>query len=211
LLKVTRNGWYRCFGKRVLDVVGAGLAIALLLPVVVVVAMFVRVLLGSPVLFRQRRPGLHGAPFVLVKFRSMTDRLDGAGRRLPDAERLTRAGRFLRAFSLDEIPQLLNVMCGDMSLVGPRPLLFEYLERYTPWQARRHDVRPGITGLAQVGGRNALSWEQKFELDVEYVERCSPALDVKILGLTVRQVLARHGISQPGHATATQFGGTLDS
>ena len=208
---MTRNAWYRGWGKRVFDVVGSGAAIVLLFPVAIVAAAFIRVSLGSPVVFRQRRPGLHGAPFVLLKFRSMADRRDAAGRSLPDAERLTAVGRSLRASSLDEIPQLLNVLAGDMSLVGPRPLLFEYLERYTPRQARRHDVRPGISGLAQVGGRNALSWEQKFELDVEYVERCSLSLDLRILALTVWQVLARHGISQPGHATANQFLGTLDS
>jgi len=169
------------------------------------IALAVRLRLGVPVLFRQRRPGLHGQPFTLLKFRTMTGARDAAGNLLPDAERLTPLGRFLRATSLDELPELLNVLKGEMSLVGPRPLLLEYLTRYTPEQARRHDVRPGITGWAQVNGRNALSWEHKFALDVWYVDHVSLGLDLKILVLTALRVLARQGISQPGHATMEEF------
>jgi lipopolysaccharide/colanic/teichoic acid biosynthesis glycosyltransferase len=203
------SGLYRRYGKRVFDLLGAGLGLVLLLPVALGVAVLVRIGLGSPVLFRQRRPGLHGVPFTLVKFRSMTDRYDASGRPLPDAERLTALGRFIRATSLDELPELWNVLRGDMSLVGPRPLLMHYLERYTARQALRHRVRPGLSGLAQVSGRNALSWEQKFELDIEYVERCSLALDMKILALTIAHVLMRRGINQAGRATAEEFLGTV--
>jgi len=204
---VPEDDWYRRFGKRVFDVIGASLAGALLLPVAIVVAVLIRISLGSPVLFRQRRPGLNGTPFVLVKFRSMTNRHDGAGRCLPDAHRLTRLGRCLRASSLDEIPELWNVLAGDMSLVGPRPLLMEYLPRYSAQQARRHTVKPGITGLAQVSGRNGLTWPQRFTLDLHYVDHHSLALDVDILARTVWQVLARRGITQPGRATADYFQG----
>jgi lipopolysaccharide/colanic/teichoic acid biosynthesis glycosyltransferase len=202
-------GWYRRFGKRLFDLVGASVAIVLLSPLTIVVALLIRVSMGSPVLFRQRRPGLHGIPFGMIKFRSMRDRRDRAGCPLPDGERLTRMGRVLRASSVDEIPELWNVLIGEMSLVGPRPLLVEYLGRYTPRQASRHDIRPGMTGLAQVSGRNALKWELRFELDVEYVERCSLALDLRILALTVWQVLLRVGISQSGRATADEFLGTV--
>jgi lipopolysaccharide/colanic/teichoic acid biosynthesis glycosyltransferase/glycosyltransferase involved in cell wall biosynthesis len=202
-------GWYRRFGKRLFDLVGASVAIVLLSPLAIVVALLIRVSMGSPVLFRQRRPGLHGIPFGMIKFRSMRDRRDRAGCPLPDGERLTRMGRVLRASSVDEIPELWNVLIGEMSLVGPRPLLVEYLGRYTPRQASRHDIRPGMTGLAQVSGRNALKWELRFELDVEYVERCSLALDLRILALTVWQVLLRVGISQSGRATADEFLGTV--
>jgi lipopolysaccharide/colanic/teichoic acid biosynthesis glycosyltransferase len=200
-------GWYRRFGKRALDVALTAFALVVLSPWFAVLAILVRATLGPPVLFRQRRPGLHGAPFVLVKFRSMTDRYDEAGRRLPDEERLTRVGRFLRASSLDELPELWNVLVGDMSLVGPRPLLMEYLPRYSARHAARHAVRPGITGLAQVSGRNDLPWEERFELDLRYVERVSLAMDLRILARTVRLVIERRGISQPGHATAQEFSG----
>ncbi len=203
------GGWYRRVGKRTFDIVGAAAAIVVLLPLAAAVALIVRVFLGSPVLFRQSRPGLNGVPFWLVKFRTMTDRRDHAGSLLPDSERLGRLGRFLRAASLDELPELWNVLVGEMSLVGPRPLLLAYLDRYTPRQARRHLVRPGITGLAQVSGRNGLSWEEKFDLDLEYVDRCSLALDVKILARTIWQVLLRRDINQPGHATAEEFTGTV--
>ena len=207
VLQVTKNRLYRRFGKRLFDVVGAGGAIVLLLPVAILVGILVRVSLGSPVLFRQRRPGLDGVPFELVKFRSMDDRCDGTGRCLPDAERLTAVGRWLRATSLDEIPELWNVLTGHMSLVGPRPLLMEYLPRYSATQARRHAVRPGLTGLAQVSGRNILTWPQRLTLDVRYVEQCSLALDVEILSRTVWHVLTRRGITQPGRATVDRFQG----
>ncbi len=203
------GGWHRRVGKRTFDIVGAAAAIIVLLPLAAAVALIVRVFLGSPVLFHQSRPGLNGVPFRLVKFRTMTDRRDHAGNLLPDVERLGRLGRFLRAASLDELPELWNVLVGEMSLVGPRPLLMAYLDRYTPRQARRHLVRPGITGLAQVSGRNGLSWEEKFELDLEYVDRCSLALDVRILARTIWHVLLRRDITQPGHATAEEFTGTV--
>ena len=163
--------------------------------------------IGAPVFFRQQRPGLHGQPFQMVKFRTMTDARGPDGALLPDAERLTPFGRFLRSASLDELPELWNVLRGDMSLVGPRPLLMEYLPLYTPEQARRHAVRPGITGWAQVNGRNALSWEEKFALDVWYVDHQSLALDIRILWLTARKVLAREGISAAGEATMGKFTG----
>lgn len=203
------TGWYRRWGKRFLDATLACAAIAVLLPLGALIALAIRAALGSPVLFRQRRPGQSGVPFDLIKFRTMVDRDDATGHPLADGDRLTTLGRFLRAASLDELPELWNVLKGEMSLVGPRPLLMAYLDRYTPRQARRHDVRPGITGLAQVSGRNALSWERKFDLDLEYVERCSLRLDLKILALTIGQVLIRRGVNQPGHATAEEFMGTV--
>lgn len=163
--------------------------------------------LGSPVLFRQVRPGLHGRPFMMVKFRTMTDERGADGQLLPDAQRLTAFGRFLRACSLDELPELWNVLCGEMSLVGPRPLLMEYLPLYSPEQARRHEVRPGITGWAQVNGRNAVSWDERFELDVWYVDHRSLWLDIRILWLTVRKVIVREGISAQGEATMPRFTG----
>ena len=179
-------------------------------PLLALVALLVRLKLGSPVLFRQMRPGLHGRPFTMLKFRTMTDARDASGQLLPDSQRLTPFGRFLRSTSLDELPELINVLKGDMSLVGPRPLLMQYLERYTPEQRRRHEVRPGITGWAQVNGRNALSWERKFELDVWYVDHQSPWLDLKIIFMTVWKIFRRDGISQPGQATAEEFRGQLD-
>lgn len=194
--------------KRVFDVTVAGLGLALFWPLLLVTGLAVRVTLGSPVLFRQRRPGLGGRPFELMKFRTMRQVQDVAGRSLPDAERLTRFGQFLRASSLDELPELWNVLRGDMSLVGPRPLLMDYLPLYSPEQARRHEVRPGITGWAQVNGRNAISWEEKFALDVWYVDHHSCALDLRILLLTVARVLQRRGIAQEGHATAAAFAGS---
>jgi lipopolysaccharide/colanic/teichoic acid biosynthesis glycosyltransferase len=172
------------------------------------VALAVRLKLGPPVLFRQRRPGLHGEPFDLLKFRTMLEARDAAGQSLPDASRLTPFGRWLRSTSLDELPELINVLRGDMSLVGPRPLLVEYLARYTPEQARRHEARPGITGWAQVNGRNAVSWEEKFRLDVWYVDHHSTWLDLKILALTIARVLRRDGISAQGDATMPAFQGT---
>ena len=184
---------------------GAATGLLLCAPILAVIALLVRLKLGSTVLFRQQRPGLHGKPFTLYKFRTMTNARDADGNLLPDAERLTNFGRFLRRTSLDELPELINVLKGDMSLVGPRPLLIQYLQRYTPEQARRHETRPGITGWAQINGRNALSWEEKFHLDVWYVDNVSLWLDLKILFLTVWKVLRREGISQTGHATMEEF------
>jgi sugar transferase EpsL len=201
--------FYAPTGKRIVDVIASSLLLVLLAPVLAMVALLVRAWIGAPVLFRQRRPGRNGDVFTLLKFRTMTDARDGAGALLPDAQRLRPFGRFLRASSLDELPELWNVFEGDMSLVGPRPLLVQYLERYTPEQARRHEVLPGITGLAQVNGRNALGWEEKFALDVHYVDHQSMWLDAKILALTVWNVVARHGISQPGQATAQEFMGNI--
>jgi sugar transferase EpsL len=179
-----------------------------LLAVALVVAGVVRVKLGTPVLFCQVRPGLYGTPFLLLKFRTMTDERDSAGNLLPDDVRLTSTGRLLRALSLDELPQLINVLRGEMSLVGPRPLLMQYLDRYTPTQARRMDVRPGITGWAQVNGRNAVSWEERFEMDVWYVEHRSLWLDLRILLLTLLKVVRREGVSAAGHATMPEFRGS---
>ena len=194
--------------KRLFDLVLSALGLlALALPLLVLVWL-VRRRLGSPVFFRQVRPGLHGQPFEMIKFRTMTSERGPDGQLLPDAVRLTPFGRFLRATSLDELPELWNVLKGDMSLVGPRPLLMEYLPLYTPEQARRHEVRPGITGWAQVNGRNAISWEDKFKLDVWYVDNQSLWLDIKILWLTVKKVLVRDGISAAGEATMPKFTGS---
>lgn len=194
--------------KRAVDIFGAGLGLVVLSPLLLYFAWRVRRELGSPVLFRQTRPGLHGKPFELVKFRTMTDARGADGELLPDAERLTPFGRWLRSTSLDELPELWNVLKGDMSLVGPRPLRMEYLPLYTPEQARRHEVRPGITGWAQVNGRNAVSWEERFERDVWYVDNQSLWLYLRILARTVRAVLIREGISAPGEATMPRFRGT---
>ena len=180
-------------------------------PVLLVLALLVGRKLGSPVLFRQQRPGLNGKIFTMYKFRSMTDKRDGEGNLLPDEDRLPSFGKFLRSTSLDELPELINVLKGDMSLVGPRPLLVQYLPRYSTFQARRHEVRPGITGWAQVNGRNALSWEEKFALDVWYVDNASFTLDLKILWMTVKKMIKREGISQPGEATASEFLGNIAS
>ena len=199
---------YRRFGKRLFDLAVGLPALILLSPLLAALALAVRVKLGSPVLFRQVRPGLGGKPFTLVKFRTMTGARDAEGKLLPDAVRLTRFGRFLRSSSLDELPELLNVVRGEMSLVGPRPLLMQYLDRYTPEQARRHTVRPGITGWAQVNGRNAITWEEKFALDVWYVDNVSLQSDVRILARTLASVVKREGISQAGQATMEEFKGT---
>lgn len=193
--------------KRTVDLVVAGIGLIVLSPLFLVIGLLVRITLGPPVVFRQRRPGLDGRPFTLYKFRSMREAGAG-GEAVTDAERLTWIGRLLRRTSLDELPELWNVLRGDMSLVGPRPLLMEYLPLYTPEQARRHDVLPGITGWAQVNGRNALSWEEKFRLDVWYVDHRSLWLDLRILALTVARVLSGEGISEPGQATVTFFRGT---
>ena len=194
--------------KRIFDLVLALMTAILLAPVLAVVAVLVRARLGSPVLFRQVRPGLHGQPFEMVKFRTMTDARGADGALLPDAVRLTPFGQFLRRASLDELPELWNVLRGEMSLVGPRPLLMQYLPLYSPAQARRHAVRPGVTGWAQVNGRNALSWEEKFTADVWYVDNRSLWLDLKILALTVLAVLGRKGISAAGEATMPPFTGS---
>jgi lipopolysaccharide/colanic/teichoic acid biosynthesis glycosyltransferase len=191
--------------KRCLDVVGSALLIVLLSPVAIVVALLVAGFLGRPVLFAQKRPGLHGNPFLLRKFRTMHPPSPGTQGSGTDEHRLTAFGRALRASSLDELPELWNVLRGDMSLVGPRPLLMEYLPLYTPEQARRHEVKPGLTGLAQVRGRNGLTWDEKFALDVEYVDTRSTWLDLRILLRTPFEVLRRRGISSEGHATAPNF------
>ncbi|EHP40130.1 sugar transferase involved in lipopolysaccharidesynthesis [Cupriavidus basilensis OR16] len=194
--------------KRVFDLLlAAGALLLLCLPLLILI-LLVRRRLGSPVFFRQVRPGLRGRPFEMIKFRTMTDSRGPDGQLLSDADRLTAFGRFLRGTSLDELPELWNVLKGDMSLVGPRPLLMEYLPLYSTEQARRHEVRPGVTGWAQVNGRNALSWEDKFKLDVWYVDNWSLWLDVKILWLTVRKVLVREGISAAGEATMSKFTGS---
>ncbi|MTD11550.1 sugar transferase [Acinetobacter sp. YIM 103518] len=196
--------------KRLLDIVIASIALILLSPVYFIVARKVKKNLGSPVLFRQVRPGLHGKPFEMIKFRTMKDAVDANGNPLPDSERLTPFGKMLRATSLDEMPELWNVIKGDMSIVGPRPLLVEYLPLYNEEQAKRHDVRPGITGYAQVNGRNAISWEKKFELDTWYVENQSLWLDFKIMIKTVKKVLAKDDISAEGEVTMSKFTGTVE-
>lgn len=193
--------------KRGVDLVLTVPAIVVLAPVYAAVALAVRLNLGRPVIFSQQRPGKNEIPFTLYKFRTMRDARDESGALLPDARRLTRLGAFLRATSLDELPELVNVLRGEMSLVGPRPLLMEYLPLYSPEQRRRHDVRPGVTGLAQVNGRNALTWREKFALDVEYVDRVSFALDVRILMLTIVSVVRSEGISHRGHVTMEPFRG----
>jgi lipopolysaccharide/colanic/teichoic acid biosynthesis glycosyltransferase len=198
---------YRAFGKRFVDLALTLPALVVVAPVLACLALLIRVGMGAPVLFRQRRAGRDGRPFQLLKFRSMTEARDPVGRLLPDAERLPRLGAWLRRTSLDELPELFNVLRGDMSLVGPRPLLVDYLDRYRPWQARRHEVRPGITGWAQVNGRNALAWEERFRLDVWYVEHLGLGLDLLILARTLWSVLRAEGISAAGHPTMPEFRG----
>ncbi len=193
--------------KRGLDMLGAGTGLIVLSPVLIVTSLMIRCQMGSPVLFRQTRPGRDCKPFQMIKFRTMRDAIASDGRSLPDVERLTKLGRLLRSSSLDELPELWNVLKGDMSLVGPRPLLMEYLPLYSTEQARRHEVRPGVTGWAQVNGRNAISWEEKFALDVWYVDNRSPWLDLKIIWLTIRKVIKREGISAEGEATMPKFKG----
>ncbi|OBX62658.1 sugar transferase [Moraxella osloensis] len=195
--------------KRAFDIAASTSALVVLSPVLAITAYKVKKELGSPVLFRQTRPGLHGKPFEMVKFRTMKDATDKEGNALPDSERLTDFGKKLRASSLDELPELWNVLKGDMSLVGPRPLLMEYLPLYSAEQAKRHNVRPGVTGYAQVNGRNSLSWEDKFKLDTWYVEHQSLWLDMKILLKTVKKVIIKDGISAEGEATMTKFTGTV--
>jgi lipopolysaccharide/colanic/teichoic acid biosynthesis glycosyltransferase len=200
--------FYRDFLKRFLDLVISFVALCLLFPVILGVAIFLFIANQGKPFFFQRRPGKNGQIFMLVKFKTMNDRRDAAGNLLPDDKRLTSVGKFIRKTSLDEIPQLINVVKGDMSLVGPRPLLVEYLSLYSAFQHRRHEVRPGITGWAQVNGRNAISWEKKFELDVWYADHISLSLDARILWLTIRKVFKTEGISQDGHATMPHFKGS---
>jgi sugar transferase EpsL len=212
------TGTYSQHVKRLLDLIVASLAIVVLSPVLILLAALVRIFLGSPVIFRQRRPGLSGKPFTIYKFRTMTDSRNSEGKLLPNEQRVTELGRFLRSTSLDELPELFNVLKGDMSLVGPRPLRMRYLDRYTPEQARRHDVKPGMNGWAQIHGRNAITWEEKFELDGWYVDRIlvkgsvegilGLLLDLKILWLTLIQVLKREGINAEGHITMPEFIGS---
>ena len=206
---VHRTGLYRSHVKRLLDVTVSVSALVLLAPLLLATGIAVRVKLGRPVLFRQPRPGLGERVFEICKFRTLTEERGTDGRLLPDEARLTGFGRWLRSTSIDELPELFNVVKGDMSLVGPRPLLVDYLPLYTPTQRRRHDVRPGLTGLAQVRGRNMLSWEEKFEADVEYVDSYSLCLDVTIIAQTVASVLRREGISQEGSATVGAFSGSV--
>lgn len=203
-----RRDFYVRYTKRALDVAVAGSALALGWPALAAIAGLVRWRLGSPVLFKQQRPGRNGSSFSLWKFRTMTDDRDHNGSPLPDGARLTKFGRFLRSTSLDELPELFNVLRGEMSLVGPRPLLICYLDRYTPEQARRHEVRPGITGWAQINGRNAIAWEQKFAYDVWYVDHVSLRLDIVIIAKTLAKILCRDGVTQPGSATAEEFMGS---
>lgn len=196
--------------KRAVDILASFSALVVLMPFLLFLAFLIRIKLGSPVIFSQERPGLHGRIFRMYKFRSMTDARDGNGDLLPDEERLTTFGKRLRNTSLDELPELWNVLKGDMSLVGPRPLLVEYLPLYSADQMRRHEVRPGITGWAQVNGRNAISWEDKFALDVWYVDHWSPGLDLRILRMTFRKVFLREGVSAEGHVTTTRFKGSQE-
>ncbi len=193
--------------KRLIDILLSTIALILLSPLIVAVALLIHFRMGAPVLFRQVRPGLHAKPFEMMKFRTMLDVTDAAGNPLPDSARLTPFGRILRATSLDELPELWNVLKGDMSLVGPRPLLMEYVPLYSPTQARRHEVRPGVTGWAQVNGRNAISWDEKFAHDVWYVDHQNMLLDLKILALTALKVVGRHGINAEGEATMPKFEG----
>jgi sugar transferase EpsL len=199
---------YKLFGKRAIDIVVSAVLLVLLSPVYLAVAVTVSIGLGRPVLFRQQRPGFRGRPFIMWKFRTMSNARGKDGKLLGDAERITRLGRIMRGASLDELPELFNVLRGEMSLVGPRPLIMAYLSRYTPFQARRHDVIPGITGWTQVNGRNSLDWERKFELDVWYVDNQSFLLDLRILALTVIKVFDRKGISQEGFVSASEFMGS---
>ena len=204
-LPTAPDTFYTRSGKRLVDVMLGGVLLVVTAPLQLGIALVVRRKLGSPVLFRQVRPGRDGRPFTMVKFRTMTDVRGPDGELLPDAERLPPFGQLLRSTSLDELPELVNVVRGDLSLVGPRPLLLSYLDHYSPRQARRHEVRPGITGLAQVSGRNRLPWADRFELDVEYVQNVSLALDLRILWRTISSVLSRHGISAESSATMPQF------
>jgi lipopolysaccharide/colanic/teichoic acid biosynthesis glycosyltransferase len=205
------HGFYRRWGKQMLDLFLSLFGLVVLSPVLLLIAFLVRFRLGSPILFRQVRPGFGGRPFTLLKFRTMRDLRNREGNFLPDEARLSGFGTLLRRLSFDELPELFNVLKGDMSLVGPRPLLVQYLDRYTPEQARRHEVKPGLTGWAQVNGRNAITWEEKFTLDVWYVDNRSFALDMKILAMTVSKVFGREGISAEGEATMPEFMGSIST
>jgi len=193
--------------KRVFDTVLSFVMLLVLFPLMACIALTIYIAMGRPVLFCQRRPGLYGREFILYKFRTMTEKSDADNNMLPDAARLTSMGTILRSLSLDELPELFNVLKGDMSIVGPRPLLLQYLERYTPQQRRRHEVKPGITGWAQINGRNAITWEEKFKLDIWYVDNWSVWLDIKIIFITIWKIIKREGISQPGQATMEEFKG----
>jgi sugar transferase EpsL len=201
----------KCAGrlaKRILDFIASSICLICLIPILIIVGIVIHFTMGSPVVFRQMRPGLNAKPFFIYKFRTMTEGCDASGKLLSDEARLTGIGKWMRKCSIDELPQLWNVFIGDLSLVGPRPLLIEYLPLYSPGQARRHNVKPGITGWAQVNGRNAISWEEKFQLDVWYVDNWSFALDMKILLMTVLRVVSSSGINNPGHVTMPEFKGT---
>ena len=195
------------FNKRIFDITFALVALITLSPILLLIAILVRILIGTPILFKQRRPGYMGRPFIIYKFRSMTDRLTRDGSLAPDGERLTRFGSFIRSLSLDELPELFNILRGDMSFVGPRPLLMEYLPLYSPKQMRRHDVVPGLTGWAQINGRNAIDWPTRFSLDIWYVDHWSFWLDIKIIFMTVWKVLSREGVNQEGQPTVEYFKG----
>jgi lipopolysaccharide/colanic/teichoic acid biosynthesis glycosyltransferase len=197
--------------KRGFDLLVSSIGLIILSPLLVLISLAVLASNGLPVLFRQKRPGYQGKPFIIYKFRTMADKFDSHGKLLPDEQRLKRLGRILRTYSLDELPELFNVFKGEMSLVGPRPLLMQYLERYTPEQARRHEVLPGMTGWAQINGRNAITWEDKFRYDVWYVDHWSFWLDIKIIAETIWKVLIREGINQPGHISAGEFMGTEEN
>lgn len=206
-MNARKGGFYRKYIKRPMDFILALIALIVLFPLLIIIAILVKINLGSPVIFKQQRPGLNEKIFTLYKFRTMADIRDKNGKLLPDNQRLTRFGKFLRSTSLDELPELYNILKGDMSFVGPRPLLVEYLPLYNQLQRRRHEVRPGLTGLAQVNGRNAISWDQKFELDVEYVDNVSFIGDLKIIILTFKKVLTREGISSENSVTMEPFTG----
>lgn len=199
---------YKKYIKRLLDFILSLVAVIILSPVLLIIALLVRIKLGSPVIFKQKRPGLNGKIFTLYKFRTMTDKKDEEGNLLPDSERLTKFGKLLRSTSLDELPELINILKGDMSIVGPRPLLVEYLELYNEEQKHRHDVRPGLTGLAQVSGRNSITWEEKFKEDIRYINNTSLILDIKIIIKTIIKVFKREGISQEGNETMEKFKGS---
>lgn len=209
IYQIKKRGIYQRYFKRPLDIILSLFALIILSPVMLIIAILVRINLGSPIIFKQQRPGLNEKIFTMYKFRTMTDERDENGELLSDGKRLTRFGRFLRSTSLDELPELFNILKGDMSLVGPRPLLVEYLPRYNEHQARRHEVRPGLTGLAQISGRNAISWKEKFDLDVEYVDNINFIKDVFILFLTLKKVFYKEGINSDTAVTMGEFKGSL--
>jgi sugar transferase EpsL len=204
----TSSSFYVRCGKRIFDLAATVPFAIFLAPVIVIVAVAVRMRIGRPVLFKQTRPGLNGEPFTILKYRTMSDDRDAMGNLLPDDVRLSKFGKFLRSTSLDELPELWNIICGDMSIVGPRPLLMQYLELYSPEQLRRHEVRPGLTGLAQISGRNAITWDEKFAADIAYIDACTMWQDIKIIMRTVEKIVRRDGISAPGEATMPYFDGS---